>query len=71
MQLLQLTWGVITALALFCEALPSENPLNRRDANDTLGLYAFGSHITQLPVFYADGKSFYLQSAFNGSEILC
>lgn len=52
-------------IAIF--ALGSAHPMEKRQANGPWSLYAYGSNIDGLPIFYADGKHL---SVLNGSPLI-
>lgn len=48
--------SIIFAVVVATFAVSSAHPMEKRQANGPWSLYAYGSNIDGLPIFYADGK---------------
>lgn len=48
--------SIIFAVVVATFAVSSAHPMEKRQANGSWSLYAYGSNIDGLPIFYADGK---------------
>ncbi|KAJ9484280.1 hypothetical protein VN97_g9098 [Penicillium thymicola] len=48
---------IIFAVVFATFAVNSAHPMEKRQANGPWGLYAYGSNIDGLPIFYADGQA--------------